>query len=115
MSVIITPRLLPGLQIGSEFVSVEPTDRTDSQGKPYWHWYVDLAGAEFQGPDLAGWGDAEGMLNSLVSFLSAAGEAYSYHGGMEEDSSTSLFPEPVCEWAAQNEMELQMAELEGAE
>ena len=112
MQVIITSRLMPGLRIGKAFISIDPTERTDHHGKPIWDWYVDIAGKEYQGADLAGWDDAEGMLKSLTSFLSAAGEAYDYNPGMEADSSTNLFPEPVCIWAAASQDELSMCSYE---
>ena len=111
--VIITPRLLPGLHVGHAFLSVDPTDTIDHHGKPLWHWYVDLPdGTEHEGCDLATWGDAGETLHALCDFLSAAGEAYQYHSGMEADSCTDLFAQPVCEWALQYANQISMCALE---
>ena len=58
---------------------------------------------------------SEGM-KSLLGFLSAAGESFSYaerrgKDGMEGENS-DLFPREISEWAAQNSDELSMAILE---
>ena len=101
MAVIITPRLLPGLQIdapgnqGATFISVDPMSGAPGE-KPLWRWYVDTPGAEFSGDDLYSWGNARLALHALVDFIADAGEAYSYHGRMESDTSTDLFPEKLC-------------------
>lgn len=117
--VIITPRLLPGVQVGKAFVSIEYLKRAGREGRTRYLWHIDLEnGQEFSGDDLqsgCGGGSLQSGLESLLSFLSAAGEAYRYdmsHKRDSEDSNASMFPSPVSEWAYQNSDELSMLALE---
>jgi hypothetical protein len=82
-------------------------------GKPRWLWEVRTADRLAMATDLAGWGDARAMLGSLLTFLSAAAEAYSYtmRTGREAENS-ELFPAWVCEWAHGCADELSMAAME---
>jgi len=108
----ISPRLLPGIQVGGAWVSVDPTDKADRYGKPCWRWYVDLAdGQEFNGEDLYGWDAAGGMLQTLCGFLAAFAKAQGHEGSELSD----LFPEALAEWASQNSDELEMLGMEEEE
>jgi len=97
-------------------VAVASTDRTNRDGKPYWLWVVSDAKRFSDGDDLAGWGDARAMLESLLSFLSAAADACSYtmRTGRESDNS-GMFPAWVSEWAYGCADELALASLELSE
>lgn len=117
--VLITPRLLPGIQVSGAWISLEPVNRQDGMGKPLWRWYVDLPdGTEHSGKDLAGWGDAGEMLASLVGFLGACGEsvAYGRRSGRKGELE-DLFPPAVAEWAdgASDELATLGCELEEEE
>ena len=90
-------------------VSVEDTAQSDRQGRPVFEWTVSLAdGREFSEADLCGprcgrEPSEEEMLNTLLSFLSAAVESREYRERngeeLDEDSNENLFPAPVVEWA----------------
>jgi hypothetical protein len=111
--IIITPRLLPGVQIGGAFISVEPTRATDHYGKTKWQYFIDIDGQENSGADLAGWGDTQEMLATLLSFLGAAAESYAYRQRTGRDGENEdLFPAAVVEWAYQNSDELSMLAME---
>lgn len=111
MNVQISSRLMPGIPIGGAWIQAEPTNETDRMGKPTWHWVIDLPdGKEFEGTDLAGWGNAEEMLRTLCSFLSACAESRSYGGGEGENSD--LFPDAVGAWAEENSDELDVVGCE---
>lgn len=97
---IITARLLPGIKVEDGFISLEPTEKRGEYGKPIWKWYVDIPAGEFEGDDLAGWGDHKGMMSDMLAFLGAS------------DYTPGLFPEPVVEWARQNTDELDMLSCE---
>lgn len=114
MRVIISARLMPAVQVGDLTISTEPTDQTNSNGKPTWRYAIDGAnGKEYEGDDLAGWGDASAMLATLCAFLGAAAESYAYNGlAMEQDTCTDMFPQWVCERAHALSDELSMAELD---
>src|SRR5262249_4506173 len=86
-----------------------------------YRYHIDLdGGQEYTGTDLksgAQGGNLQEGLESLLSFLSAAGEAYAYRmrgragwisTEVSEDSNESLFEAPIPEWAHQNAHELSM-------
>ncbi len=114
---IITPRLLPGLQLGGAFISVE-TDCSQS--------YIDLANGKSHTVDDLTLGmvqrtDAEAIqhyLESLCSFLAAAAESYAYRirsgkkYDQNDDSNEHLFPRRIVEWAHQHSDELSMLGIE---
>lgn len=114
MDVQISSRLMPGIPIGGAWVQAEPTQKTDSNGKPLWHWVIDLPdGSEHEGTDLAGWGDAGEMLRSLLSFLSACAEGRNFENRTGRASENSgLFSDEVGAWAEENSDEISMAEME---
>lgn len=117
---IITPRLLPGLQIGEATLSIEYGETTpdDRQGYIY---HVDLPGYEYTGSDLAsgvGGGSLQEGLASLLSFLGAFAESVQYAAGEDNGpENIDLFPEELQEWATENSDELSMTvyELEESE
>lgn len=107
----ISPRLVPALNVAGAWIALEyaANERTNEGRTPY-RWTVDLPNGEsFTGTDLqsgcTGGSLCEGF-ESLVSFLSAAGESFNYaerrgFDGMKGENS-SLFPRPVTVWAAEN-------------
>jgi hypothetical protein len=108
--VVITPRLLPGVQVGGAFVSIGYLDSRDD-GRQGYQWHIDLENGEsFSGDDLAsgcGGGDLHGGLSSLLSFLGAFAESVGYErrtGRRGENSD--LFPRGLAEWAEANADEL---------
>lgn len=110
---LITPRLMAGIRVSGAFISVKYAGE-DDRGAQRFFWAVDVpALGEFTGNDLAGWHGLQGALESLCSFLSAAGESYRY-AGMEGENS-DLFPEKLVEWAYLNSDELVLMTLELSE
>lgn len=110
----ITSRLLPGVRFGGASISIEYAGH--SEGRQSYRWYIDLEGQEFTGDDLAsgvGGGSLQSGLESLLTFLSACGEAmaYSDHSGHESENC-DLFPRDVAEWAQANRDELSMLSYE---
>jgi hypothetical protein len=114
----ISPRLLPGLRIGDDWLTVAPLGRVGHHNRILWIWRLDIAGQEYSGTDLStGVGtinDEAGYraaLGAMLSFLSAGAEAYRY--GPRDDGE--LFEEAVLAWADQHDDELGMLsfDLEG--
>lgn len=110
--VIITPRLLPGVEIGDAFISIEyaSPDR-DRNGRNWYRYYIDIKGKKpYVGNDIgsgADGGDLQEGLGSVLAFLGAAGEAVNYERSTRRESENSkLFPKRIMEWAAQNSDEL---------
>jgi len=93
--VIITSRLLPGLQIGDGTISIEYAGGTDDNRQRY-RYYVDLRdGTEVIGDDLCspvGGGTLQDGLEALLGFLSAYAE-------MAEDWNQLG---PLGPWATEN-------------
>ena len=114
----ISARLLPAVKVDHEWISIEPTGRSDRDGKPEWRWFIDGPNLTAEGAELRGWGDARKMMASLCGFLGAAAEAYScaMRTGRESDNA-DLISQAVTEWAYQNSDELGMiaCELEESE
>lgn len=112
--VIITPRLLPGVDVSKDsWVSIEYAGSDD--GRTRYRYYIDGPNLEFVGVDLksgGGGGTLQDGLRSLMSFLSAAGEAYwaGIHGRVSDNAD--LFPAPVMEWAYQNKDEIDILGME---
>jgi hypothetical protein len=113
---IITARLLPGLKIGGDFVSLEYDG--DAGGRQRYRYHIDIPAGSFSANDLksgVGGGDLQEGFRSLLSFLGAAVESYRYrqcvYTGNPDDNMT-LFPKEVVEWAYHHADTLQMLELE---
>ena len=106
---IITSRLLAGLKVGDSTISIA-YGATTSEGRVVYHYYIDTPDWEYDASDIKsgcqGGNLLEGM-SSLLSFLSAASEAYQY-GGDNDD----LFPPHVMEWCYMHSDELSMLSLE---
>ena len=125
--VIITSRLLPGVQVGKASISIGYSLRLGDSGRTRYHYHIDIPGPPGKTPhhtndicysadDLqsgCGGGNLQEGLESLLCFLSACGESVSYS---PPDSlyveNSDLFPPAVGEWAAENSDELSMLECE---
>ena len=108
--VMITSRLLPGVKVGNATISLERAGRLDSRGAEVFRWFVDLDNREFSDDEFSGRQGIQGMLASLLCFLSAFAESWRYAGAKGENAS--LFPVELAEWAMQNADELGMLQLE---
>ena len=109
--IIITARLLWGIRVGDTTISIDPADER-AEGRIVCTYHIDTPTWSYSADDLhSGCGPASpySLLESLLSFLSAAAEAYSY--GPESDNFT-LFPEQVMQWAASHEDALSCALLD---
>lgn len=109
--IIITPRLLAGVRIDGSFISIDHSD-----------YYLDLELSngkriDYHGNDLTG-GDCSlaGRLSSLLSLMSACGEAFGYATRnrlkLSDTECGELFPRKIAEWCYQNSDELSMLSAE---
>lgn len=110
----ITPRLLPGLKIGSAWVSLEHVGYTHD-GRDRYRWYVDLpqdetGDREYSESDLrSGVQGAtyQQMFGTLLVFLSACAEGRRYQDGTGRMSENAdLFPDEVGQWAEEHSDEI---------
>lgn len=108
----ITSRLLAGVQIGDTEISIGYAGET-SDGRTRYEYYIDSEAFNHHAKDLksgCGGGSLQEGLESLLSFLGAAAESWRYSG--KDGENSDLFPEAVCEWAAQNSDEISMLAIE---
>ena len=114
---LISARLLPAIKIGESFVSLKHRGTT-SEGRDVYIYYIDTPEFEYEGDDLktgCQGGQYQEAMKSLLSFLSAAAESYSYQMQTREwgeGENADLFPPNVMEWAYQYSDEIQMLSLE---
>ncbi len=116
----ISARLLPAVQIGPAWVSLEYL------GERCFHWYIDVlkdgkaiefAGEDFRLPMSAGSGDLSDFyrkaMASFLSFLQAFAEAVEYEtrSGRKSDNS-QLFPAGLRDWAVEFQDDIMLAQLE---
>lgn len=114
--VIITARLEPGVKIGKTFVSIRYSNKRGEGSRTRYHYTIDIGRKSYSGDDLqsgSGGGGLQDGLETLLSFLEAAAESYSYRmrtgrSGENED----LFEPKVVEWAYQNSDEIGMLRTE---
>lgn len=113
---IISSRLMAGLTIANGTISLGWSKRPGREGRSRYLYYIDIPAGEFSGDDMqtgcCGGSLQEGF-SSLLAFLGAAAESYSYRTrtgrtGENED----LFPAPVVEWAYQHSDEIAMLQCE---
>ena len=112
--IIITPRLLPGVQIGDTFVSIEYGEWTQD-GRQGYTYYIDPLGPEEGFSDLSsgvGGGSLQEGLESLLCFMSDAGDTYRYELTHDHDGDDDLFPPEIMEWCYQYEEEIGMLQYE---
>ena len=112
---IITPRLLPGLKIGENFVSLEYAGETHD-GRTKFRAYFDIGGKEFQDEQLKSGcqgGNLRYAFGNLLAFLGSAAESYAYslRTGRPGENADLFAPE-IVEWAYQNLSEIDMLRFE---
>lgn len=112
----IGSRLLPCLTVGGVEISLE-YHRTDRDGRDVYTWNIDgLPEGEYGCSDLkSGCQGAtlQEMFASLLSFLSACGEALRYQESTgRESENADLFPAPVAQWARAHSDELAALQFE---
>jgi hypothetical protein len=113
---IVTARLLPGVQIGKAFLSIEYSGLNSKRGRVGYLYHIDLEDYAYTNHDLhsgCGGGNLQQGLESLLSFLDAFAEAcwYTTHQGHKSEN-TDLFPDELKEWAMCNSNEFGMLRLE---
>lgn len=123
---IITPRLLPGAVVGPVTISITYSDRPGDGGRTRYFYALDAAPdylpegmdtpPSLEGDDLqsgAMGGSLADGLSSLLSFLSAAGEAHDYNmrAGYAR-TEPSGFPVWVDVWASECSDELEALAME---
>jgi hypothetical protein len=105
----ISGRLLPALQIGRAWVSIELITCTQAR------YFIDLPdGTEVVGDDLSCRAGItlQGAFESLLSFLGAYAEAIDYGTRTGRASENKdLFPASLADWATGNSDEIGMTQL----
>ena len=104
----ISGRLLPALQIGGAWISIELITRTQAR------YFIDLAnGAEVIGDDLSCRAGItlQSAFESLLSFLGAYAEAVVTTRTWRVSENSDLFPASMADWATENSDEIGMTEL----
>lgn len=111
----ITSRLRAGIKCGSLTISIAFNDK-DLDGRVNYRYWIDSDdGQEFYGEDLSsgiGGGSLQDGLESLLSFMGAAAEAYAYEQRGRKSDNGELFPAWLMEACYVNSDELQMAQCE---
>lgn len=109
--VIITPHLLPGVQVGDAFISIEYY-HNEPDGRVRYRYHIDSPAGDYTASDLRSGcqgGSLQSGLASLLCFLSAFAEAVSYSQRTgRESENLDLFPESLREWAYANSDEFSM-------
>lgn len=111
----ITPRLMAGLRIGKDsWVSIEYSNKPDPEGRQRYFYAIDAKEQSHEAEDLrsgVGGGSLWFGLTCLLTYLSAAGEAYRYRMKDIPSDNENLFPDWVEEWCYQNDGELAEASM----
>jgi len=109
----ISSRLLPAVKVG-ESTTISLEYRETTQGRDVYVYYIDSDKFSYEGDELKtgcqGGGYQEAMI-SLLSFLSASAESYSYQTQTWSEN-VGLFPPNVMEWVYQMRNEIQMLSIE---
>lgn len=118
---IITSRLLPGLQIGGAFISIALPGSRAASGRLQYQIWIDLPdGSEHEITDLqsgCGSGSVQDGLASILSFLGAAAESRQYRerqsgAEIDPDSNDGLFTPAIVDWASANSDDISMLSRE---
>ncbi len=105
--VVITSRLLPGVNVGDAEISIEYHDQ-DREGRTIYRYYLDSPEIEYEGNDLESGcqgGNLQEGLESLLSFMGQKGESWKY---FPKPQSDDLFPPDIMEFCSNNADEIAM-------
>ncbi len=116
--IIITPRLLAGVEIGGSWLSIRYDEKDGDNGRIRYRYYFDpITGCNdnktYTNNNLQSGCQGENLqygLELLLSFLCAAGELFRYEG--EKGEHTDLFPLGISKWAAENMEEIELLRME---
>ena len=113
----IAPNLQAGVRVGGGWITVGYAKRDGRDGRTRYRWEIIFPdGSDASDDDLQSGcqgGDLMGGLESLLSFLGAAAEAYRYQMGTgRESDNADLFPAHVVEWAYQHDSEISCLQCE---
>jgi len=112
----IGSRLLPSLEVGGAWISLEHVGYSNS-GRDVFRWYIDLAdGTEYSAADLRSGCQGcttQEAFGTLLAFLDAYAEAIAWKERTGRDSENAdIFPPGMRQWARENADELGMLRLE---
>lgn len=104
---IITARLMPGLQIENGTISLALPRSRAASGRDHYVVWIDLPdGSEHEIADLRSGcqgGSIQEGLASLLSFLGAAAESRRYRESTgQQGENKDLFPAAVVDWTCEN-------------
>jgi len=104
----ISSRLMTAIKIADSVIHIEPLETEGN--RVHWKFIIDQNGEEIgEGQELRTLGNnPKEAMSALISFLSAAAEAYAYGMAGRESENADLFNPKINEWAYQNSDELQM-------
>lgn len=108
---VITPRLLPGVQIGQSFVSIDITGYT-ADNRAQYSILIDTPNGEFEVSDIrSGCGNAslQDGLSAFFSFLGACLES------QPNGENANLFKPDVIAWAQEHAYEIDSLSVELSE
>ena len=113
----ISSRLMPALQIGDAWISLDLSGRTTSSGRDIYKCYIDLPdGSEHEITDLRSGCQGGSVLEgfqALLSFLGAAAESRRYRESTgREGENEDLFPPAIVDWASAHDDEISMLSVE---
>lgn len=113
----ISSRLQPSVRVGGATINLEYSKRPGRDGRTRYSYTIDLPdGSEHSGDDLQSGrcgGDLQGGFKSLLSYLGACGEGYSYQEQTgRAGENADLFPEAVAKRADEHADELTMLACE---
>lgn len=108
---IITARLMVGLQIGKDYISIG-YGHVNHENRMVYEIWIDIGDEEYHVDDIrsgCGGGTLQEGAGSLLAFLSAAAESYKHWMRIgDDDENSDLFVKEVAEWAYQNDDEISM-------
>ena len=110
--IIITPRLMAGVEIDGAFISIGYSKRPGDDGRTRYRYCIDLPGIGIECDDMQSGcqgGNLREGLESLLSFLGACAESIAYAARSDEPGENAdLFPPVIARWAARNSDELSL-------
>jgi hypothetical protein len=112
---IITPRLLPGLYIGTAFLSLESCAVANTRTRATFK--LDIGGQEYTIDDLqsgcGGFRSAVEPFETLLSFMEAAAESVRYTRGTgRESDNATLFEPALMQWCDDNASEIERVRMD---